>query len=153
MRRSLSIPEWHRLALEDAAPPVRIQVQGTSMFPLIRAGRDYVTVVRPDGDPAMGDIVLVADPERDRYVMHRAWAVRDGMLLTWGDNCPAPDGWFPLTSYWGKAALIERGKRQLRPDPKKGLRWARFWHPTGKLYRLCRRCAAGALRRLGNLFS
>ena len=151
MHRQLSIPEWHQYTLEDDAPPMRIRLQGSSMFPLIRSGRDYVTVVPPGGKFVPGEIVLLADPERKRYVMHRVWEVRDDRLLTWGDNCPGPDGWFPLSSVWGKAALIERGSRQIRPDPEKGMRWAAFWHRAGKAYRLLRRCGAGILRRIRNI--
>ena len=148
MRKTFSIPGWHELALEDGAPPVRVRLRGSSMFPLIRNDLDYVTVAAPGETVVPGEIVLLADPERDRYVMHRVWAVRDGRILTWGDNCRGPDGWFPLSSVWGKAALIERGSRQIRPDPEKGLRWAAFWHLAGKAYRPVRRCGAGILRRI-----
>ena len=135
MKRTLSVTEWHLLAEEGNAPPVRIQLQGNSMFPLIRVNRDYVTVAAPDGEFAVGDIVLFADEKRDRYVMHRVWEVKEDRILTWGDNCDGPDGWLPLSAVWGKTVLIERGRRRIVPEPKKGMRRAKLWHRLGKVYR------------------
>ncbi len=149
--RSLSVQEWHRLALEGSAPPVRIRLQGNSMAPLIRRDRDYVTIVPPEGTPAAGDLVLFSDPGADRYVVHRVWEVKDGKVLTWGDNCPKPDGWLPAPSVWGKVCLIERGGRKITPDPVKGMRWAAFWHRAGAPVRLCGRYGRALARRVKGL--
>ena len=56
--KSISIPEWHRLAEKGMALPVRIQLNGGSMSPLIRMNCDYVTVGPLNETPATGDIVL-----------------------------------------------------------------------------------------------
>ena len=134
-KRILTIPEWHNMALQGIAPPMRIPIHGNSMFPLIRMDRDYVTIHPLNGMPEVGDIVLFDDPPRGRYVLHRVWKIDNDHILTWGDNCFQPDGWLPLEAIWGKAVMIERGKRQIRPDPKKGLLLAKIWHPVGKAYR------------------
>ncbi len=149
---ALTLPQWHQWALEGTAVPMRIQVHGNSMFPLIRIRRDYVTIHPLAEPPAVGDIVLFADPERNRYVLHRLWRVEGDRALTWGDNCPDPDGWMPLEALWGKAVLIERGGRLLRPDPRRGMRLARFWHRVGGIWRLAGRCKRALLRRAGRLF-
>ena len=148
MNRSLSIPEWHRMAMEGAAPPVRILLNGGSMFPLIRWNRDYVTIAPLKEPPVIGDIVLIAEPDAERYVMHRAWDIRDGKVLTWGDNCPRPDAWLPPDQIWGKAILVERGRRKIKPEPGKGMRWARFWHHARKGYFLYQRIQQGIARRI-----
>ena len=135
MNKTLSIPEWHHLAEEGTKLPVRIPLAGWSMDPLIRGNRDLVTVVPLDDKPQVGDIVLFTDPKGKRYVMHRIWALKENKILTWGDNCLSPDGWLPLEDVWGKAVLIERGKRKMVPDPVWGMKWARFWHQAGKIYR------------------
>ena len=137
--RRLSIPEWHELAQEGAAIPMRILIKGNSMFPLIRVNRDYVTIYPLEECPEVGDIVMFADPGRNRYVLHRAWQVREDRVLTWGDNCRAPDGWIPLEMIWGKAVLIERGKRNIEPDRKAGMHLARIWHRVGKVWRFSAR--------------
>ena len=148
MVKTISIPEWHRMGEEGNAPPVRIRLSGNSMYPLIRRNRDYVTVMPSEKLPEAGDIVLFTDPGRGRYVMHRVWAVRDGRILTWGDNCRDPDWWMPAENILGKTILIERGKRTIHPDPKKGMLLAGFWHRAGKAYRFVRRIRCRAARRI-----
>ncbi len=149
MQRSLSIPDWVRLAEEGAAPPARILLNGSSMFPLVRYQKDYVTIVQLTDAPAAGDIVLFS--QNDKYIVHRVWEVREGKILTWGDNCPGPDGWNPPEAILGKVVLIERGSRKIRPDPVKGIKWAKFWHQAGKPYRLCKRYKDGITRRIRKL--
>lgn len=151
-KRTIPIPEWHEMALRDEAPPVRILVQGNSMFPLIRINRDYVTIQPLTDMPETGDIVLFHDPEGERFVLHRVWEIRDGRILTWGDNCNGPDAWQRPDTIWGRVTLIERGKRKIRTDRKKGMILARFWHPAGKVYRPGRRIAAGVWHRVKRLF-
>ncbi len=148
MNRTLNIQEWHMLAEEGNAPPVRIPLMGYSMLPLIRYNRDYVTIKPLDTELQVGDIVLFAVPDSAIYVMHRVWELKDDKVLTWGDNCLRPDGWLPLDAIWGKAVLIERGRRMIRPDPHNGVLWAKFMHKTGKLYRLIRRYKFAIIRRI-----
>ena len=151
MGRSLSIPEWHRMASEGAAPPVRIQLDGGSMYPLVRRNRDYVTVVQLQAEPAAGDLVLFADGNPERYIVHRIWEVKDEKVLTWGDNCAAPDGWLPRDAILGKIILVERGKRKIHPDPDKGLRWAKFWRKVRPVYLVYVRIRRGIGRRIKKL--
>ena len=148
MKRTLTIEEWHALTAKGVQIPMRIPLTGNSMFPLVRYGRDHVNVAPLNGSPAVGDIVLFTDPPRNRYVMHRVWQIKDGMALTWGDNCVAPDGWMPVENLWGKAVSIERGKRIIQTDPAKGMKWAAFWHRAGKAYRFGKRIKEGILRRI-----
>ena len=148
MNKSLSIPEWHRMAMEGKAPPVRILLNGGSMSPLIRWNRDYVTIIPLNRDLVLGDIVLISEPRTGRYVVHRVWEIREGQVMTWGDSCRNPDEWVPVDAIWGRVTLIERGKREIQTDPRKGMRWARFWHQAGKIYRLFRRFRDGIARRI-----
>ena len=137
MNKSLSISEWHQLAQNGTKIPVRILLNGWSMEPLIRMDKDYITVVPLDKIPTIGDIVMFEDKNREQYITHRVWDVKDQEVLTWGDNCLNPDGWLPLDCVWGKIVQIERGKKKIQPNPEKGLRWARFWHHASKIYRPC----------------
>ena len=151
-KRVITIPEWHEMALEDKAPPMRIPIHGNSMFPLIRMDRDYVTILPLKEMPKTGDIVLFDDPQRDCYVLHRVWGARDGQILTWGDYSYNPDGWRPLEDIWGKAMLVEKGRIKIRPKPKRGLIWAKTWRFTWKTYRKCRSKAAGIYHSINSLF-
>lgn len=80
--RGLSVQEWHALTQQGAHIPVRIQVNGISMQPLVRKGRDYVTILPLEHAPKRGDIVLFSDPVRERYVLHRAWTVEETQVKT-----------------------------------------------------------------------
>ena len=151
MERSLSIPEWHRMAMEGAAPPVRIQLDGDSMYPLVRRNRDYVTVVPLQERLIAGDLVLFFDGNSERYIVHRVWEVKDGAVLTWGDSCAMPDGLISLDAVWGKIALVERGKHKFFPDPNKGLRWAKFWHRIRPIYMFYLRIRLAIGRRIKKL--
>lgn len=150
MNKTLSIAEWHRLAQEGTKLPVRIPLMGWSMYPLVRFNKDIVTITPLDEMIKTGDIVLFVQPE-ERYIVHRVWKLKDGKVLTWGDNCPTPDGWLPIEDIWGKAVLIERGRRRIRPNPEKGMKWAGFWHWAGKYYRLAKRYKNAVVRRIKKL--
>ena len=58
----------------------------------------------------------------------------DSTELIWW--CYSPDGTIPLSNVWGKAVLVERGKRKIKLDPGKGLRLAKVWHKAGRFWRL-----------------
>ena len=151
MRKSLSIPEWHDLVVGGNAPPVRILISGYSMFPLIRYQKDYVTIVALDAPPKVGDVVLFVDPPKDRYVLHRVWQVEADRALTWGDNCDYADGWIPISDIWGKAVQVERGRRTIHMNVRRGMLWASFWHRAGRVYRFARRIRNGLARRIKRL--
>ncbi len=151
MNQSISVREWHQMALEGSAPPVRILLNGGSMQPLIRMNRDYVTIVQPDEDLQVGDIVLFYEPYTDRYIVHRIWDMDNNRIMTWGDYLPRPDDWMPIEAIWGKVVLIERGRKQIQPDPKKGIIWATIWHRGGKWCRLYIRYKNGIIRRINKL--
>lgn len=148
MNRTLSIQEWSELAAKGTALPVRIPIMGYSMFPLIRYKKDPVTIIPLDTLPQIGDIVLFAAPNSEKYVVHRVWDLKGREVLTWGDNCPGPDIWLPLESVLGKVILIERGRFEIHPDPVKGMKLARFWHKTGKYYRSYKRYRDAVMRRI-----
>ncbi len=144
--QSLSITQWHDWAQEGTAIPMRILISGSSMYPLIRINRDYVTIYPQEERPERGDIVLFSDPARNRYVLHRVWKIDNDRILTWGDNCLRPDGWTTPEMIWGRAILIERGKRTIKPHRKLGLLLGgsrhrivkiRYWSQRG--YRAIRR--------------
>ena len=139
------------MAMDGTLLPVRIPLMGYSMFPLVRYNRDLVTIMPVTDIPEIGNIVLFPGRKKDLYVMHRVWDINDQMILTWGDNCPAPDRWIPIDMIWGKAVLIERGRKKIHPDPEKGMKWAKFWHQAGKVYRLYNRYKDGLDRRIKKL--
>lgn len=137
-----TIERWHQETEGGRFIPLRIPIHGYSMFPLVRYMKDYVTIVPVQGDLVVGDIVMFHDPVGSRYVLHRIIRLEGNRVLTRGDNCSGSDRPIRLEDVWGRAVLIERGKKNLKPDPAKGLRHARCWYIVGRGYRFL-----GRLRR------
>ncbi|MDO4547087.1 MAG: S24/S26 family peptidase [Clostridia bacterium] len=122
---ALSVETWHSLAQKGAAPPVRLQVRGGSMRPLIRTGRDTVTVVPMARAARVGDIVLFRDGAR--YVLHRVWRVGQSRVQTFGDGCYRPDAWIDAKNILGLAVCVERGDRRIDPNARIWRAYARLW--------------------------
>ena len=149
-KRSLGIAQWHELGLRGDRIPVTIMLEGDSMRPLIRRGRDYVTIVPIDRTVQKGDVVLFCGgPER--FVVHRVWKVDGDRVQTLGDNCVNPDPWMPLEDVWGLVVKMERDGRYYRLDSRAarafGLIWMRLF-PARRAYLRCRRLAARAVRKI-----
>ena len=111
--RSIPMAQWR--ALEGAAPPVTICLEGDSMRPLIRRGRDPVTIVPLQRPLKKGDVVLFTLGD-GRFVVHRVWRLRDGLVRTLGDHCQNPEPWFPQGQVLGQAVRFQRGGRTHRLD-------------------------------------
>ena len=60
--RLLTIPQWRELAQHGAVLPMCIPLDGDSMRPLIRRGRDRVTFVPLDRQLKRGDVALFESP-------------------------------------------------------------------------------------------
>lgn len=147
---SLPIEEWHRMGLEGDVLPVTITLEGDSMRPLIRRGRDRVTILPVMEKIRIGDIVLFRSGPT-RYVVHRVWKMKDGLIQTLGDNCWNPDPWMPEEHVWGKVIRMERDGRSWRLDGKGSLVWGRFWmavYPARKCYKKLRALAGRVYRKV-----
>lgn len=105
--RSISIEQWHELCLSGAAPPVKIYLDGFSMQPLIRKGKDKVTIVPVDRKLRTGDIVLFKAVD-GRYIVHRVWKINGDMIQTLGDRCTYPDVPINIRDVYGIVAEMER---------------------------------------------
>ena len=146
--RSLSIQEWRQLALEGAMLPVTIRLDGDSMRPLIRRGLDAVTILPLNRPLKIGDIVLFQDSQ-NRYVVHRVYRLRDGLVQTYGDNCWNPDPWMPHEKVWGLVPRMQRNGHSYCLDCRLARWWGRGWmffHQVRKIYITCRGFAARTLK-------
>ncbi len=83
---------------------VQFQARGDSMHPLIR-DHDYLHV-EPVERVRVGDIVLVL-AERG-LTAHRVIVVREGEVITRGDNAPAADDALPIARVLGKVTTVMR---------------------------------------------
>ena len=147
--RSIPMEAWCAMAREGAAPPVTICLEGESMRPLIRRGRDPVTIVPLQRTLKKGDVVLFNLGER--YIVHRVWRLKPGWVRTFGDNCWNPEPWFPEEQVLGQVVRFIRNGRTIRLDTPFARAWGRIWlavHPIRKPYRRARSLAARAVKRL-----
>lgn len=147
--RSIPMETWCALAREGNAPPVTICLEGDSMRPLIRRGRDPVTIIPLQRPLKRGEVVLFQ--LGTRYIVHRVWKLADGRVRTFGDNCWNPDPWIPAGQVLGLVAKYSRNGRAHRLDTPTARAWGRFWmmiHPLRLLYLRCRSLAARIVKRL-----
>lgn len=148
--QSLDIEQWHALGLEGNMIPVTICLEGDSMRPLIRRGKDHVTIYPLMRPLRIGDVVLFRGGPK-RYVVHRVWKLREGRVCTLGDNCWKPDGWMPLENVWGLVVRAERNGRVIRLDTRLARILGRIWmflHPVRIFYRRCRSLAVRCIKKL-----
>jgi len=147
---ALPIEQWHALGQSGDVIPVTICLEGDSMRPLVRRGRDRVTIIPLNRPLRTGDIVLFRGGPK-RYVVHRVYRLRGGMVQTLGDNCYSPDPWMPLEDVWGLVIRLERGGRTFLLDTRASRAWGRAWmavHPVRIFLRRCRRLAGRCVRKL-----
>ena len=150
-RRQMSIAQWRALADDGVMIPMRIPLEGDSMRPLIRRGRDPVTIVPLSRPLRRGDVVLFECPP-GRYVVHRVYHLRDGYVQTLGDNCWNPDPWIPGKQVLGQALQAERNGHRIPLDSPAARAFGRLWMallPLRRVYFKLRHWCGAALRKMG----
>ena len=149
--RCISIAQWRALAQRGVVLPMRIPLDGDSMRPLIRRGRDRVTIVPLSRPLRRGDVVLFEYPA-GRYVVHRVYRMRDESVRTLGDHCWNPDPWMPRACVLGLVIQFERGGKTIRLDNRPARCMGRIWMaglPLRRCWWKSRALAGRILRKLG----
>ena len=147
--RSIPMDVWCDLAREGSAPAVTIPLEGDSMRPLIRRGRDPVTIVPLQRPLQKGDVVLFRLGER--YIVHRVWQLQDDMVRTYGDNCWNPEPWFPKQQVLGLVVRYVRDGRAHPLDTPAARAWGRCWMalaPIRRCYKRARSLAGRCYRKI-----
>lgn len=149
LTRAIPMETWCELAKEGSAPPVTICLEGDSMRPLIRRGKDPVTIIPLARPLEKGDVVLFRLGER--YIVHRVWKLEDGRVRTFGDNCWNPDPWIPENQVLGLVVKYARDGRGHRLDTPQARAWGRVWmaiHPIRLCYKRLRALAGRCYRKI-----
>ena len=147
--RSISIAQWCALAQDGAAPPVSICLEGDSMRPLIRRGKDPVTIAPLSKPLQRGDVVLFQRGEK--YIVHRVWKLQNGLVRTFGDNCWNPEPWFPEKQVLGWAIKYRRNGKTYRLDTPAARAWGRLWlalYPLRLCYKRLRSLAGRCYKKM-----
>ena len=116
--------------LLDQGTRVTIPVQGVSMLPFIRGGKDLVVLEKAGGNLQRDDIVLfhVGPREGGRYVMHRILTMDGDVVDIQGDGVPKTHELVRRNQVIAKAVEILRGgKRRVDPYSPGQRRLVHFW--------------------------
>ena len=147
---SLSVDEWHEIALEGTQIPVTFKLSGESMRPLIRKQRDSVTVIPVYRKLKKGDIVLFKRFD-SAYVVHRVNKIDGQSVTTVGDNCTEFDAPMSICDVWGIVVKENRDGKILNLDSAVSRIYGRmrmFTRPVRSLWRKIKRFGASLIRRL-----
>ena len=149
--RFISVAQWYELAQSGTVLPMRITLDGDSMRPLIRRGRDLVNIVPITRELKIGDVVLFEYP-KGRYVVHRVRHLTDDRVQTLGDHCWNPDAVMPRACVLGLVTYFERDGKKHTLDSDFARIIGRIWMfflPLRRLWWKSRSLAGRVLRKLG----
>jgi signal peptidase I len=93
---------------------VRFRAGGWSMGPFIKDG-DVVTISPLSGRKLRpGDVVAAPSPGTNGLLLHRVVEIKDGCVVTRGDNLDRTDGHVSLSRLLGRVTRVERAGQKVR---------------------------------------
>ena len=104
----------------------RLYPHGTSMLPLLRQGRDSVSLRQVDSPIRKNDILFYQRPD-GAYVLHRVRTVTPKELTMWGDNQTAPERGVCPDWIIGRVTRIFRGGEEVSCDGSRYRRYLGLW--------------------------
>lgn len=107
----------------------RLYPHGTSMLPLLRQGRDSVSLRRVDSPIRRGDILFYQRPDGS-FVLHRVRAVAPDGLTLIGDNQTRPE--YGVSPDWviGRVTRIFRDDKEVICDGRRYRWYLQLWQFT-----------------------
>ena len=122
---------------------------GESMRPMLRGGRDMVVIEALSGKIRKYDVILFKDAAA-RYVLHRVVKIKNGRIITRGDNTYFTENVAPeavlgiLTKYNknGKSYSVNSFSQRLYA------RWRVTFYPVRKLYLRIKKRLSAAARKI-----
>ena len=100
--------------------------RGFSMRPLIRQGKDIVTIQRYTKPPQKYDVVLF-QRKNGQYVLHRILKVYEGRYWIIGDNCITGE-MVNRDQIIGKMTSLKRNKRMIKETDRMYRLFSRVWY-------------------------
>lgn len=135
--------------MEEMVPLMREQLEqggevcftprGTSMLPMLRNGRDTVTLIQPDTPPKKYQLVFY-QRDNGQYVLHRIVRVeKEGYVLR-GDNQFVDETGIRREQILAVVEQFTRNGRTYSKDSLRYMLYVRVWVHTVKLRRWLRIC-------------
>ena len=114
MSEAIYISDYEELIREvlDSGGEFRIYPHGVSMLPLIRQGRDSVSLKKLDRKPRKHDILFYRRTDGS-FILHRVKKVTDRGLILWGDHQYVLEYGITEDQIIGYAARVFRGEKEL----------------------------------------
>lgn len=106
----IALDELKQLVMQSG--PLRIQVNGRSMEPLLADGRDSVVIVKKTSPPKKGDIVFFVD-SLGRTIMHRVYRFDENGYYFLGDALRRAEGPVPEEQIFAVVTHIVRNGRSI----------------------------------------
>lgn len=107
----------------------RLYPHGISMLPLLRQGRDSVSLRRVDGPIRKGDILFYQRPDGS-FVLHRVRAMTPEGLTMMGDNQTLPEPGVSPDWVIGRVTRIFRDDKEVICDGQRYRWYLRLWQLT-----------------------
>ena len=107
----------------------RLYPHGTSMLPLLRQGRDSVTLRRVDSPIQKNDILFYQRPDGS-FVLHRVRAVTPNGLTMIGDNQTLPERGVSPDWVIGRVTRIFRDDKEVICDGLRYRLYRKLWQFT-----------------------
>lgn len=130
--------------LVEAGSRVKIRARGNSMLPLIRHGKDNVTLQSVNEDSFRKGSLLLVRMAGGSYILHRLIRCRDDEVLLRGDGNLSLIETCNRNDVIAEAVEVERGRRNI---VKGSLRW-NMYHILWPRNPFMRRIALGIYRRV-----
>ncbi len=101
--------------------------RGVSMRPMLRQGKDFITVERKSGRLKKYDVALYRRPN-GAYVLHRVVEVCPEGYVILGDNCYAKEFGIREDQVFGVLVGFSRGEKQISVTDRWYQLYARVWY-------------------------
>ena len=131
MHEPIHLSDYEKLIREVLASggEFRLYPHGTSMLPLLRQGRDSVSLRRVDSPIRKGDILFYQRPDGS-FVLHRVRAVTPNGLTMMGDNQTLPERGVSLDWVIGRVTRIFRDDKEVICDGLRYRLYRKLWQFT-----------------------
>lgn len=124
-----------RVSLEEIYPAIKetllgggtveLPITGTSMFPLLKAGRDTV-IIKAASEFAVGDIIFYRRDD-GHFVLHRIVGTDENGYILCGDNQTLLEKNIENRHIIAKVIQIRRDGKIIKPEDPKYSKCVNFW--------------------------